>query len=72
MYVKGTVKSWSEIPTTARHKEIQNICVMMMEMFLPAKMRLLSCEMSQKDRFLTARRVFSAAKFAIPGLVQPI
>ena len=56
-----------EIPETARHKEIQNLCIMVMEMFLPAKMRLLSSDMSQKERFVTAKRVFSGEQFAIPG-----
>lgn len=56
-----------EIPETARHKEIQNLCIMVIEMFLPAKMRLLSSDTSQKERFVTAKRVFSAEKVAIPG-----
>jgi hypothetical protein len=72
LVVKVVVVPRSEIPETARHKEIQNICTMVMEMFLPAKMRLLSSDMSQKERFITAKRVYSAGKFAVPGLVYSL
>ncbi|XP_028396070.1 WD repeat-containing protein 81-like [Dendronephthya gigantea] len=59
-----------EFPDTARHNEIQNLCTMLMEMFLPAKMRLLPCDLTQKERFHMAKKVFSAGKFAIPGILR--
>lgn len=69
-YSQAKVLPRAEIPETARHKEIQNLCSMIMEMFLPAKMRLLSSDLSQKEKFIAAKRVFSAGKVAVLGVLR--